>query len=302
MKEVKTPKEIRTFFKDFADFSYLKALPHAPHNHDLIYWQALSDYHAQEGDRGADNRVLRVGQGTAHKTTQLWGTVFRFYNFLQYVKRNSLNVLDLGCDDAFVRRMIHSGTYVSGTRYIGVDIKKAFLEKASDNMPTCNTPALFVCHDLYQGLPFIQDDSADIILCMELLEHLEEAQGLALLKDLYRTLRTNGVLYLTMPNHDPSYWYVWKKYREHGYPWHHREYTLKEFLKLAKKLGFTVVRYYGNLANRKRLEPLLTPEERPIYDDMVAYMGPQVPVQIFGQRHVEACGGVVYILTKRKED
>lgn len=273
-------------------------------NNDRIYYKKINEYHEQDGDIGTGDRLSRVGDGTAHKTGQLWGTTFRFYNVLKYIKKSNMTILDIGCDDAFIRKMVHSGTYHSGTNYIGVEFKLKSVQKASDKMPKCNTPAAFICQDLYEGLPFMKSKSADLIICMEVIEHLEEKAGMNLLKEMKRVLKDDGIIFLSQPNHDPSYWYVWKKHRKTGYPWHLREYTIKEFTKIIKDNGFKLINMYGNLANRKRLLKLFENKEYPyhksIYEILCEFMGPEIPTQIIGQIFPNACGGVVYVMKKEK--
>lgn len=271
------------------------------YNNDRVYYKESADLHKQEGDIGTGDRLSRVADGTAHKTTQLWGTTFRFYNVLKYIKRSNMTILDIGCADAFVRKMVHSGTYHSGTNYIGVDLKLKSVKTASDKMPKCNTPAAFICQDLYEGLPFLRSKSVDLIICMEIIEHLEEHAGMNLLKEMKRVLKDDGVIFLTQPNHDPSYWYVWRKNRATGYPWHLREYTVEEFKKIIDKKGFDLIDIYGNLAQRKRLLKALDGKTKDIYNRLCDIMGPEVPTQVFGQLELDACGGAVYVMKKKPQ-
>lgn len=298
-------KKVHDFFDKFKTIINMKFIKEnyklEKRNNDRIYYQEIDDFHLQDGDVGTGDRLSRIGEGTAHKTGQLWGTTFRFYNIMKYIKRSNMNVLDIGCDDAFIRKMIHSGTYYSGTNYIGVELKRKSLQKASDKMPKCNTPAAFVCQDLYRGLPFIKDKSIDIVICMEIIEHLEEKAGENLIKEMSRVLKDDGIIFMSQPNHDPSYWYVWRKHRKTGYPWHLRERTVEEFRKLYKKNGFKCVNEYGNLANRRRLIKVIDENTRPIYDRLIDIMGPEIPTQVIGQMFLESCGGMVHVLKKKKQ-
>lgn len=269
-------------------------------NNDRIYYKDITDLHDQESDTGTGDRLSRVAEGTAHKTGQLWGTTFRFYNVLKYIKSSNMTILDLGCADAFVRKMVHSGTYWSGTNYIGVDIKYSSLKKASDKMPKCSNQAIFICDDLHGGMKFMKDNSVDLCVAMEVIEHIEEKEGINLLNEIKRVLKPGGLSFISQPNYDPSQWYVMRKWRETGYPQHHCERTWKEFRKLCKSIGFIIVDQYGNLAQRRRLLKAIADNKEMlgVYNRLVSIMGPEVPTQIIGQMFFDSCGGFITVIRK----
>jgi SAM-dependent methyltransferase len=311
MPRTKVIPNIFQKFKHALRFKFLKEnFKLELRNNDRIYYQDINDFHSQETDVGTGDRLSRIGEGTAHKTGQLWGTTFRFYNFLKYFKKSDLTVVDIGCDDAFLRKAIHSGTYFSGTNYIGVEFKLKSVRKASDAMPKCGNPATFVCADLYQGLPFLRKESVDIVICMEVIEHLEEKAGENLMREIKRVLKPGGIAFMSQPNHSPDFWYVWRKYRKTGgYPQHLRERTPVEFRKLCNKIGLKIVDMYGNLCQRTRLKKELKNEESGndvytneqmsvIYERLVEIMGPEIPTQVIGQLYLNASGGMVHVLQK----
>src|ERR1041385_3865585 len=55
-----------------------------------------------------------------------------------------------------------------------------------------------ICQDLNQGLPQIQSDIYDLMICSHLLEHIAFPQKL--LKDLHRGLKAGGCLLIAIPN------------------------------------------------------------------------------------------------------
>lgn len=301
-------KQINNFEEKFKNILKIDNLGYKieKRNNDYIYYKEIDDFHNQEEDSGTDSRFATISNGTAHRAPiWMWGTTFRFYNFLKWFKKSHLTVVDMGCDKAFIRRMIHSGTYYTGTNYVGLDLRVSSLRKASDKMPNCNNPAAFITHDLHDGLPFLRKKSVDIILCMEVIEHLKEENGRFLMKEMYRVLKPGGLIYLSQPNHDPTYWYAIKKYRGIGYPFHIREYTVKEFIPIIKEYNFELLDMFGNVANRKRLINELKSKklnnQLKLYNRLCDIMGHEIPTQVIGQMHLNACGGVVYILKKPEE-
>ncbi len=270
-------------------------------NGDVIADIAIQNMHGQEGDEGFNDYPRRIWQGTAHKSAKIWATTFRVYNILKHVKTNNMNVLDVGCDDAWIRKAIHNGTYVSGTNYLGLDIDHGKLVRASNSIPKINNPALFVVQDLHNGLPFIKNNSVDLLLAMEVFEHIHPENALQVAEEFARILQPSGLLYLTMPHYDPSQWYVPKKHlKEHGkIPYHHKEYTIPEFKKICWEAGMEVFKVSGWFSDSRRLKAALPPDVREVYDHLVDIMGTQIPTQVIGQLYPEVAGSVTYYVRRR---
>lgn len=57
-----------------------------------------------------------------------------------------------------------------------------------------------------ESIPFV-NSSFDLIICNDVIEHVESPNGLA--KELYRLLKNRGVLYLTTPNKHSPYNILW---------------------------------------------------------------------------------------------
>ena len=55
-------------------------------------------------------------------------------------------------------------------------------------------------HDYRNGPPPVGDEAADIVLCTEILEHLDYSVGIALLRSAKKVLRPGGLLIITTPN------------------------------------------------------------------------------------------------------
>lgn len=83
-------------------------------------------------------------------------------------------------------------------------------------------------------LPF-QDDSLDLVLALDLIEHIEDDK--ALVREFHRVLRPGGYLMATVPAHK-SLW------SDHDIALHHfRRYSYRGFLKLLERNGFEPVKY-----------------------------------------------------------
>jgi len=90
-----------------------------------------------------------------------------------------LSILDVGAGDCFAER------FFSGHEYVAMDI-----EKNSE----CKKDLDFI--GSIENNPF-EDNNFDLILCLEVLEHIENYQDA--IKEMYRILKDDGRLLLTVP-------------------------------------------------------------------------------------------------------
>lgn len=99
-------------------------------------------------------------------------------------------IYEIGCKFGELNRMLLSSG--KDFKYKAVDIDQATLQK----IPEYNKEQ-FICENVNNGLPF-SDESADYIVCMEVMEHLENAT--LFLYEVRRVLKNGGKLILSVPN------------------------------------------------------------------------------------------------------
>lgn len=73
------------------------------------------------------------------------------------------------------------------------------------------------------------DNSYDVIICTQVLEHIEEPQKA--INDFYRVLKPNGKLFLTAP----------QGWGLHGQPYHFFNFTIYGLKSLFQKAGFEII-------------------------------------------------------------
>ena len=124
------------------------------------------------------------------------------------------SVLDIGCGS-----MPYSPLFSTATHYQGLEIYGA----CGAHLPTNIS--------FYDGLniPF-SNNSYDAVLCSQVLEHASEPS--ILLKEIFRTLKPQGVLILTIP-------FFWP---EHEQPHDYRRFTRYGLQKTLEKAGFESIK------------------------------------------------------------
>jgi SAM-dependent methyltransferase len=106
--------------------------------------------------------------------------------FRRYVGGPGRRVLDVGCRAGALTR-----SYLDGNTVVGVDVDRPALAEAAElGIET-------VWADAQRRLPF-RDESFDVVVAGELLEHLVEPR--AFIHEAYRLLRPGGTLVGSIPN------------------------------------------------------------------------------------------------------
>jgi SAM-dependent methyltransferase len=123
--------------------------------------------------------------------------------------KNAESILDVGCGKGepmqFINR--HRRFYT-----VGVDIFEPYIAE-------CRRQGI---HDEYlqcdvRHLPF-EDNSFDIVICLEVLEHVEAEEGQALLKNLERIARKQVILSTPVGHYEQTS-FDGNKHQEHKYLW-----------------------------------------------------------------------------------
>lgn len=150
---------------------------------------------------------------------------FRYNYAKKFVKYS--NVLDVGCGYGFGKE------FFPRLFYYGIDYYKPAIDYARDNymgeFKVMNAPPLQFPDKLF-----------DNVLCLEVIEHMPREKGEQLLKEMFRVLKPNGILFLTTPNFDNGEVYK-KGFRKH----HDIEYHSKDMQQMIRKSGFKIIHIGG---------------------------------------------------------
>jgi ubiquinone/menaquinone biosynthesis C-methylase UbiE len=170
--------------------------------------------------------------------------------------KKAQTVLDVGCGKGEPMRFINRRW-----RYhtMGVDIFEPYLEE-------CRRQGI---HNEYfqcdvRRLPF-EDNSFDVVICLEVLEHLEAEEGRAMLADLARIARKQ-VIISTPVGHYEQTSFDGNEHQEHKYVWQPAE---------LKKLGFRVIGIgLRSLGGKSGIQSPLPVWLRPLVDVVWVLAGP----------------------------
>jgi SAM-dependent methyltransferase len=118
--------------------------------------------------------------------------LIRYQNAIDWIDLSNKKVVvrEVGCKFAVIRDLLDAS--LESPDYIAIDIDEPTLKK----IPRY-TPNQFIQHNANNGLPFA-DATVDYLVCLEVLEHLEDATKF--FKEAFRVLKKNGRLILSVPN------------------------------------------------------------------------------------------------------
>lgn len=140
------------------------------------------------------NEDYFYGVRSGYKTGYTWKAVgplllSQFREVMLHSQYKSGRWLDAGCAKGFLLKIASQ----HGWKPYGFDVSAYAIRKARKNCPKAN---LFVLN-AENKLPF-GDGFFEVITALELIEHLKEPENF--LKEAYRMLKPNGLLFITTPN------------------------------------------------------------------------------------------------------
>lgn len=135
-------------------------------------------------------------------------------------------VLDLGCGAGVGTRLLSK---VAGS-VVGVDVRPEALELArADGGENIS----YRRANLETGVPF-KDDEFELIVCLEVLEHVRNQVGL--IKEIQRVLTPDGLALISVPN--KSFENFWSEMAGEANPYHVSVPDLGEFTELLSEFGW----------------------------------------------------------------
>lgn len=163
--------------------------------------------------------------------------VERYWAIPQIIPRNPiLKILDAGAGDGYIASKLKA----QGHEVVAIEAAKVNLK----HLKTRGIPA--IPHDLMK-IPYpISDESFDMVICADVLEHLYRPDFC--LKELSRILKRDGALIVSTPNYSHPYriWQLIKgesfhdPFEEYQFWAHVRYFTYKTLIKFLEYFGFFV--------------------------------------------------------------
>jgi SAM-dependent methyltransferase len=111
-----------------------------------------------------------------------------------FTRRRTQTILDLGCGTG--RHVLYFGG--RGFTVYGIDSAPAALVSTQQRLQHAGLTAHLLQHDVFDGLPF-GDSFFDAVLSVQVIHHARLAQISALVEEITRVLKPNGLLFVSVP-------------------------------------------------------------------------------------------------------
>lgn len=114
-------------------------------------------------------------------------SIMRYHHLIDFFQGRTGKVLDLGCSPGHNTMILKK----MGFQVVGIDLNKYYLSKY--NSSWFQLFDLLLCDIERSVLPF-KDACFDYVLFTEVLEHIAIKSPSEIFKEIYRVLRTGGIL------------------------------------------------------------------------------------------------------------
>ena len=183
--------------------------------------------------------------------------------------------------------------------YTAIDVSKLEMPAMFDNAswkPTNLISKMDVCELDLMSL----DRAPNIIVCFEVIEHVEPGHSRRMLEKMYDMLRfqDNGpnfddaVVFLSTPNWDPKVGAAGN---------HVNEMKHQALGAVIEDIGFNIEARYGTFASQKDIKPFMTEEELSLMEKMKEYYDSNYVSTIFAPLFPEVSRNCIWRLSRNQQ-
>lgn len=145
-----------------------------------------------------NNQLVPVGYGAMGFDEFLSNKVpAHMLQILTQVNFERKNVLDIGFGRG---ESLTYATLQGAKRCVGIDFSEQAIVLARQFMKAMKVrPAILVCSDALEMLPYIHSGGEDIVIMFDVIEHLPKEEALMILHHVNRVLNVDGMLLINTP-------------------------------------------------------------------------------------------------------
>jgi ubiquinone/menaquinone biosynthesis C-methylase UbiE len=162
---------------------------------DSKSWRQVWEYKSKESvpdfelDRGISPRDLEIENLSERELVKFIGS------------SAPETILDTGCGTGVNILRLHSRV----KRIIGIDYAWGLLERCQKRIQAHNIKNAYLCHASAMAIP-LPDCSVDRILCLSVMQYLNDEEFRGVLREFTRVLTPEGVVILHVKNLSSLYW------------------------------------------------------------------------------------------------
>lgn len=217
---------------------------------------------------------------------------FRWSHILKKAKIGQ-TVLDMGCGTGEMLEVFYKNKYKL-EHYVGVDIRERTIKENISRHINCFDYADFYVKDLCK--PFSLNETFDIIVSFEVIEHIGHKNIDAFLENIIRHCRRDTMIYISTPNYDPTVGAAANHILDGEIgEWKHEELEAK----LSER--FDIVKKYGTFASIKDYKHLLNDWQKKMFDTLSEYYDSNLLSCLMAPMFPEQSRNTLWVLRLKNE-
>lgn len=163
------------------------------------------------------------------------------WSFARRFIKTADNVLEVGCgQDKPLSKILTGGAAAHVNKYVGVDLNKI---KPSESQRLTFLGEFNFVERYKELLKGEFKEGFDVVVHLEVIEHMKVEHGTKLLKACFASLKPGGVMLMSTPCYDG------KRHAAN----HIHEYTVPELKNVTEKVGFKIEKRYGTFMDIKHV-------------------------------------------------
>ena len=197
--------------------------------------------------------------------------IFRYVNVCNAMlnNRNPDNfknqvVVDVGCSEGTFLKFWYNNMQQPGKQkvhYTGIEVLEESIAKAREHFKSRDHIKFVQADMMKTRLREIHPETADVVLLLEVIEHVGQQSARELLEDTFHILRPGGIVCISSPNP--------QKHLGQQFVWidnHLYEFSLPEMKDEITNAGFEICDVAGWYADLPTLKREFTPEQEKVYE------------------------------------
>jgi len=215
----------------------------------------------------------------------------RYSHVVKYLhgggKYKTVNVLDIGCggETPLAKTMYHNRLSHTSGSYTGVDY--GTITKPMKLGPTAKFN--MTLHEKTDYVKFKVAKQPDVIVCFEVLEHVEPMHAFKMLKKMGDDLADGGKIFISTPVFDP---------RTGAAANHVNEMSFKGLKLLIKLAGLDAYEVFGTFASMREYKPEMSAAQKEVFDELSDYYDSNVISCLMAPMFPEKSRNCLWVLQK----
>jgi len=202
----------------------------------------------------------------------------RWSHIVKFVQRSKAKsrILDIGCGVELNLPKLLRSSHALFDYYVGVDHGKVDPKKYFNKSGKGWEPNKIWSQTDFIDIPDTELDKINLMVCFEVLEHVEPTHAIKMLAKMKKNLVADGDLFVSTPCYDPKLGAADN---------HVNEITYEAMGSMLETMGFAIENHYGTFASQRDYKDYLTDAQKSVFEGLSRYYETNFLSTIFAPLH-----------------